>query len=514
MTYQTVTLGRQGKANLRKAVRRHHEWSNYLKQREEIGIPIANIASLTKEELLGFCDYTGLHPDELIDQYLGAGKAPKAQAAKRQLASAPKAEASEPATETEPEASDIQAPINVQALAESALSEVAPFMNTKILEGLKGKINDAFEQIETRHAREMADAMANAGSAKSGAIISTAHRFPKTKRVAANIDARSLFGNGCIAYVDRWNAPDAPTPNPNHVFPDDWTVEAVTALERGRNVWLNGPRGTGKSAFGMEYAARTHRPVAVLSFHGDLEPMDLTGGKGMSDGSTNWEDGPLTAAMRRAGCVIILDEIDATPPHTLLFLNGVLNDRAITLPSGERVPCAEGVVFLACANTGGTGDASGLYAGTHVQNASTLDRFARIINIDWLAEPAERKALAQTVKLTQAQVKPLTAFAKLSRDAVKKGTNGDAISFRMLVAWAEAILDGFDATRAFEMCVQNKMQDAFGLECRQMWNAYGAKDTCAQTVRGESAITNNGSSSKASDLSAHEAELLDQLATN
>ncbi|MDA4629516.1 AAA family ATPase, partial [Escherichia coli] len=68
-------------------------------------------------------------------------------------------------------------------------------------------------------------------------------------------------------------------------------------------------KGTGKTSLPREIAARTKRPCVRIAHHRTTEPVELIGSMyPASNGGVEWKDGVLTAAIRRAGTIIILDE--------------------------------------------------------------------------------------------------------------------------------------------------------------------------------------------------------------
>src|SRR5687768_11852315 len=73
-------------------------------------------------------------------------------------------------------------------------------------------------------------------------------------------------------------------------------------------VLLKGPTGCGKSRLVEHMAARLGRPLVTVACHDDTSAVDLVGRYLVEGGSTVWQDGPLTRAVRE-GAIVYLDEI-------------------------------------------------------------------------------------------------------------------------------------------------------------------------------------------------------------
>lgn len=121
---------------------------------------------------------------------------------------------------------------------------------------------------------------------------------------------------------------------------DHWTVaETVVAASTG-NTLLYGPPGTGKS-----YAAQAGcSDVFNLTLTPETPAAELRGHYHPRGGEFVWQDGPLTAAMRR-GTRVVLNEVDHAGGDVLSFLLAALDNKEscrVTLPSGETLRPADG----------------------------------------------------------------------------------------------------------------------------------------------------------------------------
>lgn len=256
--------------------------------------------------------------------------------------------------------------------------------------------------------------------------------------------------------VQMWDALDAPAPDPYFVAVPSTMAHFVTRAERGRAVWLAGPSGTGKSTMPEQYAAKTRRPFVAISFQRAIDPLDLIGSPALDGkGGEKWRDGLLTRSIRRPGTVILLDEITSAPPGLLMVLQTLLSSRTLTLPTGERVVAAPGVVFVAADNTAGYGDESGLYAGTMTMNTALVDRFSVVIPVGYMSVPMETQALVNHTQAARPACERVVKFVHSARKLA--GFENWPLSLRRMVAFIELLQDGFEVDASFEIAFLTRL---------------------------------------------------------
>ncbi len=105
-------------------------------------------------------------------------------------------------------------------------------------------------------------------------------------------------------------------------------------------VLLKGPTGCGKTRF-IEYmtwklgaAAGEPLPLVTISCHEDLTATDLVGRYLLSAQGTEWQDGPLTRAVR-AGGICYLDEVVEARKDTIVVIHSLTDHRRL-LPVEKR----------------------------------------------------------------------------------------------------------------------------------------------------------------------------------
>lgn len=186
--------------------------------------------------------------------------------------------------------------------------------------------------------------------------------------------------------------PRVPAVNPYFVWPQ-WALYLFSWYTHDRGpLYITGSTGTGKTESVKQLAALLNMPVYEVNGHARLESPELFGHYVLRGQETVWLDGPLTAAARNGG-ILLVNEIDLLDPSTATGLNTVLDGAPLQIvETGELVPVHPAFVFVATANTAGSGDSTGLYQGTLAMNAAFMDRFV-VFQADYLDAETERQIL-------------------------------------------------------------------------------------------------------------------------
>ena len=252
--------------------------------------------------------------------------------------------------------------------------------------------------------------------------------------------------------------PDTPRVNERYVWPHPATEVALSQIARGRNVMLFGPAGTGKSDWAQQIAARTGRPLAVISCDNGTDAATLVG-MTVPDvaGGVTWQDGQLTRAIQTPGCVICLDEPSMARPGALFVMQTVLASRQLYIAeTGRRIPVAPGVIFVATDNTNGTGGGARKgYTDTNRLNAAFLDRFGVRVKIEYLPADKEASVICSYTGCTPELAELLVSAATVTRAAEANQQLTQGIGLRRLLSWAELLTDGNDTEYAFQAAILN-----------------------------------------------------------
>lgn len=253
-----------------------------------------------------------------------------------------------------------------------------------------------------------------------------------------------------------WNGAPSPAVDPHYVINREQLALVMGAIELGENFWAWGHASTGKSTIAIQSAAHLGRPCIRFKMMKQTDVNELIGSQGMGGGNTFWTDGALVQAIRQPGMVIIFDDITLAPASVQDILMGLAeNHRSITLPTGEVVRCADGVVIIATDNSNGTGNETGLYEGVHVANGALVTRFPRMLHMDYLSAAHEARALVNHTACPQAAAKHLADFIATCRR--NPALEGVLLSLRQMIGFVRTVQQGFSAKLAFETAFTSRM---------------------------------------------------------
>ncbi|MBN6740867.1 AAA family ATPase [Acidithiobacillus sp. MC6.1] len=236
----------------------------------------------------------------------------------------------------------------------------------------------------------------------------------------------------------------------NFVFSYPTLRRIIGAFRLGKNLWIWGPAGSGKTELAIQTAMRCHRPYALVSFSEETSMRDLIGTWSLKDQQTSWKDGALARAIQTPGSVVILDELNMAPSGVVAALNALLQQGELHIhETGDTLRVAEGVTFVATANTAGSVDETGMYAGSQIQNGATRSRFAGL-KVGYLPAEDERQILLRKFPglddafspqgnrlLTEAMIE----CGKQIRSIADEGRLSLPFSVRQLLSWAEGALE-------------------------------------------------------------------------
>lgn len=284
--------------------------------------------------------------------------------------------------------------------------------------------------------------------------------LPVSKRIGQTTSAE-LFGiAGKLGTVSMpvYDGTQSPAIDPDYVWIDATGALLACLFRHGKPIWLAGPAGTGKTSWAEQLAARLGRPFVRLTCTATTEAATLLGMTVPSaGGGVTWQDGSLTAALRKPGAIILIDEPTVARSGSLYAFQSLLDgSRAVTIEeTGERVAIHDDAVFIFADNTNGSGDTSGHYVGTGPISAALINRMGALELVDYLPAAAERAVLRAKTTAPAALATLLVDFARITRTKATSGDLSAGLGLRSLLSWAERLMDGVPADQAAHLAFIN-----------------------------------------------------------
>ncbi len=295
------------------------------------------------------------------------------------------------------------------------------------------------------------------------APIAPAGSLPYASKTGKTVPFNKLFGTATKSgfgsrEISLWEAHgQAPAIDPYFVVDADVMGALATAGEHETNVWFVGPAGSGKSTLPEQFCAYTGRPFVKISFSRQTEVGELVGSNGFKGGETTFDEGALIAAVQRPGTVILLDELTLSPAGVQAIIQAISDDhRTYTVhATGKVVRCAKGVFFVVADNTNGAGDETGHYVGTNQSNAALVNRFPRMVRVDYLTKAQEVRALCNHTGINADASNHVVEFFHTARRLPQM--EGVVLSMRQMVGLVNIVKDGFPVKKAIEMALLTRL---------------------------------------------------------
>lgn len=229
----------------------------------------------------------------------------------------------------------------------------------------------------------------------------------------------------------------------------DFEKALAIAVRNNLPALLIGETGTGKTSAVREIAYMRKQGYTRINMTGYVTPDELIGSKSVKNGATYYEDGILTKAMKE-GHIVVLDEINATPPDCLFILHGLMDDdHRVALPNGDLIfPHPDFRVF-ATMNPD--------YEGTRGLNRAFLDRFSIILNFTLPTPKKEQEILVAKAGIADDIAEKMVTLAHAARKSYEEQKTLTFVSIRSLLQWANLFVNGgMPMKEAYITAIANK----------------------------------------------------------
>lgn len=227
-----------------------------------------------------------------------------------------------------------------------------------------------------------------------------------------------------------------PDADPNQIWDIEYLKNCLMGIELNVPVYAWGHAGTGKTTAFEQIAHYTNRPCMRVQHTANMMESDVTGQWGAKNGETVFQLGPLAMAMKH-GWMYLADEYDYAFPSVLAVYQPVLEGKPLIIKEADIenriIRPHKNFRFVATGNTNGTGDESGLYRGTLLQNAANYSRFGICVKREYLEENAERRMVEKQANVIKDDAERLVKFANDIRTAFENKKIGSTIGPRELI---------------------------------------------------------------------------------
>jgi len=322
------------------------------------------------------------------------------------------------------------------------------------------------EAKEAVSKRRIANEMKHLASATVTPITSAGggESVPMNKMFGLGNVKAAMNAKGAPIMIHRFgegeNSEFVPDIDNGFVYDIDTLKNILLGFDLNIPVLLWGHAGTGKSSFVEQVCARTRRPLTRVQHTINTEESHIVGQWTVRDGATHFELGPLAVAMKE-GHIYMADEYDFSMPSVLSVYQSVLEGKSLMIKEADLksriIKPHKDFRFIATGNTNGSGDETGLYQGTNMQNAANYDRFGVVCKIEYMNKKLEQRIIVNQSGIESADAENLVKFAKSVRDAYEAGKISSTISPRALINAAKIGMRRGSLVMGIDLSFGNKL---------------------------------------------------------
>lgn len=247
----------------------------------------------------------------------------------------------------------------------------------------------------------------------------------------------------------------------SYVFDIELVKEVLVALALNKPMLVWGMHGTGKTTLIQQVCARTGRPVMRVQHTANMQESDVLGQWTVRNGATEFQLGPLAMAML-FGWTYIADEYDFAMPSVTSVYQPVLEGQPLLIkdapPHLRKITPHPDFRFFATGNTNGTGDETGLYQGTMMQNAANYSRFGVTVEVKYMERATEIAVVRSKSNAPDDAAANIVDFAAKVRQAFAESQITMTVSPRELINAAElGMAYGGKWTKGLQLAFMNRL---------------------------------------------------------
>lgn len=224
-----------------------------------------------------------------------------------------------------------------------------------------------------------------------------------------------------------------------YVFDVDVLKTLLMGMVMKIPTYLWGHAGTGKSTIFEQMYARLHRPIIRIQHTSSTEEAHIVGQMAADpERGTYFSPGPLPLAMKY-GWGYLADEYDFSFPQVLAVYQAVLEGKPLVIKEAPAdsewrvVHPHPNFHFMGTGNTNGSGDDTGLYLGTNIQNAANFERFGIVLQMKYMAAKQESAVVSAQGNIASEDADRLVRFATMVRESFDAKKVGCTLGPRVLI---------------------------------------------------------------------------------
>lgn len=260
--------------------------------------------------------------------------------------------------------------------------------------------------------------------------------------------------------------------NENYILNPELAKTVMMGIELKSPIFLYGHSGVGKSSIFKQLCAGLNRRLFRFQHTVDTEESHIVGqwtvqkevdAAGNAVAVTRFELGPLPMAMIN-GWLYLADEMDRSSPTVLSAYQAILEGEPLIIknaPPHLRVIKPHPMFcFAATGNTNGTGDQTGLYQATLVQDAATIERFGIVAMVDYPPEKQEIAMISAATGLHQDDAKKIRQYANEIREKAFPNQVSLTIGPRVAINMARIGMMKGDFKEGVQYAYANRLPEA------------------------------------------------------